>query len=112
MLGKRSPQRGMFEADQVYLDFVGPDTFYGFLARNRHELFKDEDFAMLYCPNNGRTSVPPSLLAVALLLQAHDRVPDAEAKARADYDLRWKVALGIDIDERPFAKSTLQSKIL
>ena len=52
--------------------------------------------------------MPPSLLALTLLLQAHDRVSDAEAKARADYDLRWKVALGIEVDTRPFAKSTLQ----
>ena len=108
MLGKRSPQRGMFEADHLYLPFVGEDTFYGFLARHRSELFRDEDFAMLYCLDNGRNSVPPSLLAVALLLQTHDRVSDAEAKARADYDLRWKVALGIEVDSRPFAKSTLQ----
>ena len=50
----------------------------------------------------------PSLLATALLLQAHDKVSDAEAKARADFDIRWKVALGIEIEERPFAKSTLQ----
>ena len=33
---------------------------------------------------------------------------DEEAKARADFDLRWKVALGIGLDARPFAKSTLQ----
>lgn len=63
---------------------------------------------MLYCRDNGRSSVPPSMLATALLLQAHDRVSDAEAKARADYDLRWKVALGIEVGCRPFAKSTLQ----
>jgi hypothetical protein len=44
----------------------------------------------------------------ALLLQTHDGVSDEEAKARADYDLRWKVAFGIEVDERPFAKSTLQ----
>ena len=31
-----------------------------------------------------------------------------EAKARADFDLRWKVALGIEAEDRPFAKSTLQ----
>ncbi len=30
MLGKRSLQRGMFEADHLYLDFVGEETFYGF----------------------------------------------------------------------------------
>ena len=108
MLGKRSPQRGMFEADHVYLDFVGRDTFYGLLATERGNLFRDEDFGRLYCPDNGRNSVPPSLLATALLLQAHDRVSDEEAKARADFDMRWKVALGIQIDQRPFAKSTLQ----
>lgn len=108
MLGKRSPQRGMFEADQQYLDFVGEDTFYGFMARYGYELFDDEDFSELYCEDNGRPSVPPSLLAIALLLQAHDGVSDEEAKARADYDMRWKVALGVELDERPFAKSTLQ----
>jgi transposase len=108
MLGKRSPQRGLFEADNQYLDFVGRDNFYGFLAKQRGQLFRDEDFAEFYCPDNGRPSVPPSLLANALLLQTHDRVSDEEAKARADYDLRWKVALGIAVDARPFAKSTLQ----
>ena len=108
MLGKRSPQRGLFETDHLYMDHVGRDSFYGFLASQRGHLFRDEDFATLYCPDNGRASVPPSLLATALLLQAHDRVSDEEAKARADYDLRWKVALGIGIEDRPFAKSTLQ----
>ncbi|MCK5713710.1 MAG: transposase, partial [Hyphomicrobiaceae bacterium] len=101
-------QRGLFEADNQYLDFVGRESFYGFLASQRGQLFRDEDFAEFYCPDNGRPSVPPSLLATALLLQTHDRVSDEEAKARADYDLRWKVALGIEIDERPFVKSTLQ----
>ena len=67
-----------------------------------------DDFAEIYCPDNGRDSVPPSLLATALLLQTYDRVSDAEAKARADFDIRWKVALGIEIEDRPFAKSTLQ----
>jgi transposase len=108
MLGERSPQRGLFEADHLYLGFVGEDTFYGFLARHRGEFFRDEDFAEFYSPDWGRPSVPPSLLATALLLQAHDRASDEEAKARADYDLRWKVALGVEVDARPFAKSTLQ----
>ena len=34
--------------------------------------------------------MPPSLLATALLLQTYDQVSDAEAKARADFDIRWK----------------------
>ena len=108
MLGERSEQRGLWEADRLYLDHVGKDTFYGLLASLRGQLFRDSDFAGFYCADNGRDSVPPSLLATALLLQTHDKVSDAEAKARADFDIRWKVALGIEIEDRPFAKSTLQ----
>ena len=108
MLGKRSDQKGLWEADRLYLDYVGKDTFYGLLASLRGQLFSDDDFAEIYGPDNGRDSVPPSLLATALLLQTYDRVSDAEAKARADFDIRWKVALGIEIEDRPFAKSTLQ----
>ena len=108
MLGERSDQRGLWEADRLYLDHVGKDTFYGLLASLRGQLFRDSDFAKFYCADNGRDSVPPSLLATALLLQTHDKVSDAEAKARADFDIRWKVALGIEIEDRPFAKSTLQ----
>ena len=108
MLGERSDQRGLWEADRLYLDHVGRKSFYGLLASLRGRLFRDSDFAEFYCPDNGRDSVPPSLLATALLLQTHDKVSDAEAKARADFDLRWKVALGIEVEDRPFAKSTLQ----
>jgi len=108
VLGKRSAQRGLFEADTLFTDFVGQRSFYGYVASQRNELFRDEDFANLYCRDNGRPSVPPSLLATALVLQTYDDVSDDEAKQRADYDLRWKVALGIELETRPFAKSTLQ----
>ena len=56
----------------MYLDLVGKDTFYGLLASLRGQLFRDADFAEFYCLDNSRYSVPPSLLATALLLQAHD----------------------------------------
>lgn len=108
MLGKRSAQRGLFEADTQYRDLVGANSFYAFLAGHRGEIFRDELFAGLYAPRLGRPSVPPSLLATALVLQHHDRVSDEEARERAAYDLRWKVALGIELEDRPFAKSTLQ----
>jgi hypothetical protein len=42
------------------------------------------------------------------VLQAYEGVSDEEATARATYDLRWKVALGVGLDAKPFAKSTLQ----
>ena len=65
MLGERSDQRGLWEADRLYLDHVGKDTFYGLLASLRGRLFRDADFAGFYCADNGRDSVPPSLLATA-----------------------------------------------
>ena len=108
MLGMQSGQRGLWEADSLYIDHVGRGSFYGLLASMRGQLFRDEDFAELYCADNGRDSMPPSLLATALLLQTYDRASDAEAKQRADFDIRWKVALGIEVEARPLAKSTLQ----
>ncbi len=52
MLGVRSGQRGLLEADHLYLDYVGRDSFDGFLASMRRQLFRDEEFAELYCPDN------------------------------------------------------------
>ena len=49
MLGERSDQRGLWEADRLYLDHVGKDTFYGLLASLRGRLFRDADFAGFYC---------------------------------------------------------------
>ena len=55
-------------ADRLYLDYVGKPhhTFYGLLARcdcgASWAMFSDDDFAEIYCPDNGRDSVPPSRL--------------------------------------------------
>ena len=106
MLGKRNHQSDLFAADKEYLDKVGRESFYGFLALNRHRIFRDQDFAELYSTTRGRESAPPSILAIALLLQSYDRTSDAEAVERATYDARWCVALGTEIGLQPFAKST------
>ena len=108
MLGKRSSQRSLFDAEYHFRHLVGEDSFHWQLSQVRDQLFRDEEFAALYCLDNGRPSVPPSLLATALLLQAHDKVSDAEAHRRARLDLGWKVALGVEVDAKPFAQSTLQ----
>jgi hypothetical protein len=108
MLSLRKDQRGLFEADHLWLDHVGRNTFCRFVAQRRSELFRDEEFAAPYSRDWGRPSVPPSLLAAGLLLHVHDRVSDEEARQRACFDVRWKVALGLEMESRPFAKSTLQ----
>ena len=107
MLGKRTTQGSLFTPENRLRRKLGEESFYVFLADHRHELFRDEDFATLYCGDNGRPSVPPSLLACALLLQTFNSVSDQEATDRAAFDQRWQFALGIADDEVPFAKSTL-----
>jgi hypothetical protein len=107
MMGERSAQEKLFAADHMYLDYVGRDTLYGYLAQHRGQLFRDEDFGVLYCRNNGRPSVPPSLAVSVLFLRAYDGVSFVEAIERTKYDLRWKVALGLELEEVPIQKSTL-----
>jgi len=107
MLGKRTAQDNLFTPANRLRKKIGEESIYVFLGDHRHEIFRDEDFSMFYCSNNGRTSVPPSLLAMALILQTHGRVSDQEATERAQFDQRWQVALGLGEDDVPFAKSTL-----
>ena len=59
---------GLWATDGLYLDHVGREIFYGWLASLQARLFWDTDFAEFYCADNGRDSVPPSLLATTLLL--------------------------------------------
>lgn len=112
MLGRRDPQRKLFSAaQQLGESAIKKLGFYGKLASDGYKMFRDEDFVGAYCEDNGRPSVPPSLLTLALLLQHHDGVSDAEVVARHRYDLRWKVALDLDLAsiDPVFAKSTFQA---
>jgi hypothetical protein len=108
MMGERSAQDKLFAADHIYLEYVGRETLYGYLSQQRGQLFRDEDFAALYCQNNGRPSVPPSVAVTILFLRAYDGVSFVEAIERTKYDLRWKVALGLELEEVPMQKSALQ----
>ena len=112
MLGSRDPQRSFFGAiAQFGVEAVQKLGFYGKLALRGQELFRDEDFVAIYCTENGRPSVPPSVLALARLLQHYAGISDAEVVERCRYDLRWKVALDMDPEtfEAPFSKSTFQA---
>jgi hypothetical protein len=73
------------------------------------ELFHDDDLAMMYCLDNGRPSLPPSLMSGVTLLQFHDGVSDAEAVARTMFDIRWKVALDLPLDCLGFDPSSLSN---
>jgi transposase len=105
MLGRRSSQLSLFDA-QGLPHRVPADSFYGRMGAVGDELFCDDDLAMMYCPDNGRPSIPPSLMCGATLLQFHDDVSDAEAVERMMFDMRWKVALHLPLDYAGFDPSS------
>jgi len=106
MLGRREPQRCLYDADSLP-HRVAPDSIYGRMAALGAQLFPDDDLKALYDPDNGRPSLPPSIMSGALLLQFHDDVSDQEAAERILYDLRWKVALHLPLDYAGFDGSSL-----
>lgn len=106
MLGRRDPQRSLFEA-QVWPHRVPADSFYARMGAVNDMLFQDADLAELYCADNGRPSLPPSLMSSITLLQFYDDVSDGEAIDRLKFDLRWKVALNLPLDFEPPHSSSL-----
>jgi hypothetical protein len=84
--------------------------FYVFLREIRHELF-DEGFqaelSQAYKPQ-GRQPLPAALLATVTLLQAYDKIGDAEAVIMAQVDKRWQLVLGcLGAEEAPFSQGVL-----
>jgi hypothetical protein len=69
-------------------------SVYRFLARERGRLFPPELFADLFQPT-GRRSVPPSILAVVMVLQRLEGLSDREAADRFAFDVRWRYAAGV-----------------
>ena len=108
MLGRRDPQQSLFSAQNLP-PCVPADAFYGRMGSVSADLFRDDDLKALFCADNGRPSLPPSLMSGVLLLQFHDDVSDAEAVERGKYDIRWKVALNLPLDFPGFDPSSLSN---
>jgi hypothetical protein len=86
---------------------------YVFLRKIQPRLF-DEAFqaelAQAYGTPRGTEPKPPALLAMVTLLQAYDRVGDAEAVVTATVDLRWQLVLGcLGATKAPFSQGVLVS---
>ena len=81
-------------------------SIYRLLHQERDRLFPDELFADLYV-KHGRRSIPPSILAVVMVLQRLEGCSDREAVDRFAYDLRWRYAAGVDDETPGFAHTVL-----
>lgn len=69
-------------------------SIYAFLHRERDRLFPDEAFSDLF-EARGRRSVPPSVVAVVMVLQRVEGLSDREAVDRYCFDTRWRYAAGV-----------------
>jgi IS5 family transposase len=69
-------------------------SIYAFLHRERDQLFPDEAFTDLF-DDKGRRSVPPSVVAVVMVLQRLEGLSDREAAERYCFDNRWRYAAGV-----------------
>jgi Transposase domain (DUF772)/Transposase DDE domain len=107
MQGKERVDRELLDAAALAGHLVPAGSMFGFLAAHRGELFPDGDFADLFPSGRGRPSVPASVMASVLVLQALCDYSDAETAEAARCDLRWKVACGFAVDHRGFDPSTL-----
>jgi transposase len=93
---------------QPWSQLIPPDSFYARLAQWRDVLVNDEDYTPLYKDSpKGRPSIPPSMVVLAMLLEYHDDCSDAEAEARMRFDLRWKHALGMGLEDEGFDSTVL-----
>jgi transposase len=87
---------------------IPADSFYARLAKWRDVLVDDEDYTPLYKDSpRGRPSIPPSMVVLAMLLEYHDDCSDAEAEQRMRFDLRWKHALGLGLEDEGFDATVL-----
>ena len=106
MQGIEKPDRELLDALGLCGALVREGSVYRFLAEHRLRLFPDRLFADLF-GGRGRRSVPGSVIAVVMVLQALEGCSDREAVERLRCDVRWKAAAGLGIDDEGFDASVL-----
>jgi len=106
MLTVADRQQGFFDAAWC-ADLLPEGSIYALLSEHGDQIVRDEDFAECYSESHGRPSIPPSVLAKVLLLAYRDGLSDERAMEAVRFDLRWKVALGLAVDDPGFHPTSL-----
>jgi hypothetical protein len=99
MLGRQDPQMDLADAVLWTGKMVEKGSFHDRLAAVRGTILRDEDFGHWFDAEQGRRSIPPSVVAGAFLLALREGCSDREAEQRMHYDLRWKWALGLGLND-------------
>jgi len=94
--------------DAAVGQLVPAGSMFAFLAAHRADLFPDADYADLFAPPGvGRPSLPATRMAAVLTLQVLHDYSDRETAEAARFDVRWKVAIGVPLDDPGFDPSSL-----
>jgi len=94
-LGKAERQGDLLdEVSRVCGQLLPESSVYSVLHRERDRLFPDEMFTDLFS-DRGRRSVPPSVVAMVMVLQRLEGLSDREAVERYCFDNRWRYACGV-----------------
>jgi hypothetical protein len=81
---------------------------FAFLAGHRAQVFPDAEYADLFSPPGvGRPSLPATQMAAVLTLQALHDYSDRETAEAVKFDVRWKAAIGVPLDDPGFDPSSL-----
>lgn len=110
-LPRLDPQRTFFETEMLFPRLnsaAGAERFRFFAQSIRPELVKRRpELEKMYCADNGRPAEEPVRMLAVLILQFMERMPDRQAAEACHFDLRWKLAVGMEADEPAFHATSL-----
>ncbi len=107
MLKSTGNQGSFYDADYVCEQLIPKDSFYRKFRVMVSPLVQDAGLDEMYCQDNGRPPISPSLLAMATILQFYRGFSDRDMERACMFDIEIKYALGLRLDERPFDHSSL-----
>jgi IS5 family transposase len=107
MQGERAGELAGPDVWETCRGLIPAGSVFAFLAEHREALFPAGMFADMYPSPNGRPSLPPQVLAAAVVLQALHGLSDFETVQALRCDLRWKAACGLGLLDTAFDPSLL-----
>jgi len=107
MLGKEEKQVSFFDTGFACAHLIKKNSFYAKMREHADSIISDNDFADIYCLNNGRPSVPPARLTKTLILQNYENLSDRETLEMLRLNIAWKYALNVSLDYEGFDPSIL-----
>jgi hypothetical protein len=108
MQGFERAGRQLLDAAALAGHLVPAGSMFAFLAGHRAQVFPDAEYADLFSPPGvGRPSLPATQMAAVLTLQALHDYSDRETAEAVKFDVRWKAAIGVPLDDPGFDPSSL-----